>query len=264
MRLNKFLATSVLASLAATALAQFGVYGDNNVLNSGFRGTGGVATYPLRIRMDVPSTVPGAPINGGGNFRIVYDPRYIDIRVRNTVTGAVDTINNIVRNAPLDPNATNPINLTVWFAKGLVAGTNTPLAGVLAAGLVKRTPTVYDFLIATLSTAVSDLNEGPAEPYVRTGTIPQGRPLPELIVNWDAICRDFGLFNTYQVRSPRLPNDPNTPASFVWGLTPDFQSFNTYFVEVNGLDFTCIPEPASMIALGSGLVGLLALRRRKK
>jgi len=77
--------------------------------------------------------------------------------------------------------------------------------------------------------------------------------LPELIVKWDAIFRDFGINNPYRLEDF---------GSFAWQLNEDGDRMASFPALSEG-SFTVIPEPASMIALGSGLVGLLALRRRR-
>jgi hypothetical protein len=79
-------------------------------------------------------------------------------------------------------------------------------------------------------------------------------PLPEFVINWPAIQAAFGLFNPY-----RLVDF----GSFAWQLNEQGTAMDDFGARSDG-SFTVIPEPASMIALGSGLVGLLALRRRRK
>jgi hypothetical protein len=255
--MRKFAAITALLAVATTAaFAQFGIYGQTALgvptgLGGGFEGgfvNGQV--FDLRIRMDVPADAPQSPINGGGSLAFIFNPRYIDIRLYDTASGAPTTIAQAVANAQVG----QIVNLGAYAFRGTTID-GVDLVGAAAVGAQKRQDGTIGVRIAFLSTSTSDFNENHAEPFVRTGTR-RNRRLPELIVNWLNICDDFGVNGTYTVQ-----ND----GSFVlvYTSTDPNASFRTQQVPINGFSFTCVPEPASMIALGSGLVGLLALRRRR-
>ena len=252
--MRKFAAITALLAVATTAsFAQFGIYGATSLgvstgLGGGFQG-GFVngEEFDLRIRMDVPAGVPQFPRNGGGSFGFIFDSRYIDIKVFSTSTGAPLTITQAVANAQVG----QVVPIRGYAFRGTTIN-GADLVGAAAFGAQRLAGSLIGVRIAFLSTDPGDFNATHAEPFVRTGTA-NNRRLPVVIVNWLNIAQDFGVGGTYTVQ-----ND----GSFVL-VYDDNGNYRTRQVPINGFSFTCVPEPASMIALGSGLVGLLALRRRR-
>jgi hypothetical protein len=235
MRTNKLLVAALATLVSSSVFAQsIFFYGDYTATPGS-----GTQVIPLSLRFTPDPNLPNLPSIGGGAWKVRFDTRYVDLRVTNAA-GAT----RLASGAPPDGS------IQSWT---LFVQAGPGLSGTFAAGVRRVGATVVEFVVSVLPLAPDNTvpSTGYFEPFFRNrnATI----VLPELIVNWDAIYNDFGIGNSYSLQDT---------GSFAWQLNEAGDSMASFPARSEG-SFTVIPEPASMIALGSGLVGLLALRRRR-
>jgi len=191
-------------------------------------------------------------------------------------------------------SAVDPDNFPLWDAFGIRFGVDKRLATIIGGSSVPGNTDPIDFSTVgpgsdvTLRIAIQG-----TPPYSgRAGVVIYSQPAdPELNVGFALAGDDLPIFQNLQptdeaftkgILTTRygVPNTPPNRVPFTLRLyAPAIGLGNSvtlrlkdqsiiwddvrYGLALGGNTWTIIPEPASMVALGSGLVGLLALRRRR-
>jgi len=191
-------------------------------------------------------------------------------------------------------SAVDPDNFPLWDAFGIRFGVDKRLATIIGGSSVIGNTAPIDFsTVGPGSDVTLRIAINAALPYSgRPGVVIYSRPAdPELNVGFALAGDDLPIFQNLQPTDEAFTKGAITTRYGVPNTAPNRVPFTLrlyareiglgnsvtlrlkdesiiwddvrYGLALGGNTWTIIPEPASMVALGSGLVGLLALRRRR-
>jgi hypothetical protein len=191
-------------------------------------------------------------------------------------------------------SAVDPDNFPLWDAFGIRFGVDKRLATIIGGSSVSGNTAPIDFsTVGPGSDVTLRIAIQATPPYAgRAGVVVYSRAdEPELNMGYALVGDDLPIFQNLQPTDEAFTKGMITTRYGVPNTAPNRVPFTLrlyareiglgnsvtlrlkdesiiwddvrYGLALGGNTWTIIPEPASMVALGSGLVGLLALRRRR-